>query len=539
MKKNILSIICIAAALCACSKEQLAEKTVNSDQEQLITATVNMDNTKLAFSENQAGGGAGLASKWEEGDTFYAYTGSELIKFTLTSGAGTATATFQAKARGIKDDTQWLGVFGNHASVKSGELHCSYLGQDGTLENLADYSYMTASATGKEPVFNFSAGEKYSYILRVKLPAGIKCIEYNPCAWEKITSSGATLQLYSTGDQESNYKAFDASNTTTITLDHASVKGETIYIAVPTINCNLGYEGYNSKKQYGNLKTGIILTFLNNVSNDADMSNGVVLGGDKNEDFNLSDKGGQIGTYDYSELPLINRPKPSEAILIETGAYNQDISTTKEYVNGLETYWAPFNVGASTFTESGYFYGYGEANYERKKGDFASYTLRQKGSDGTNRPAIICYSHSAFPGSGASTFYTIAGTRYDVARIKWGIAWRMPYAVEAGALWNKHKADMSSETVSGQKCMKVGNGSGQFLYIPCCGWYSDSDAHKDTDYACVWTADKNQRSASNAGWDQAYAIQYTSTTQSDSFLDRYGMHRSLNVRPVLASSVIE
>lgn len=550
MKKTgriLFSVFCASVVLAACAKEAVQEKEGTEDQ-QIITAYVNANPTKLVYEEIVEGGGAGMTSTWQNGDHFLAIQdGEKVVDFQLISGAGTTQGVFQTRTSGVTSTTQWVGVVGNGAEAHSSEIHCPYMGQNGTIKSLGGFNYVKVTATGEEPYFNFAEGEGLSYVIRVKLPEGVKCIEYTPCAYQKVTSTGAAnIVLYNTGidDAERDYCAWDKNHTTTITLGSTSTKGSIIYIAVPPINCNINYEYYNNYKQQGNLRTGIVLTFLNNDSDNADMSNGVILGGNKDTDFNLTGKGGLIGSggdygstwsFDYSELPLINRPKPSEAILIETGAYNQDISTTKEYVNGLTTYWAPFNVGATTYTESGLFFRYGE-DFEDKTGSFADYTLRQQGTDKTNRPAIICYSHSAFPGSGATTFYTVAGTRYDVARIKWGIAWRMPYAVEGGALLNK--SDISTETVSGQICVKIGNGNGQYIYIPCCGWYSDNAEHKETDSACVWTADKNQRSASNAGWDQAYAIQYYAST-SKSIIDRFGMHRSLNVRPVLASSVIE
>lgn len=546
--KKIISSIALVAAVVSCTKKEITPSDVApSGEKQIITAYVNAA-TKVAYTENNPAGGAGMSSRWQEGDSFYAIQdGSSVVTFTLTSGAGTANAVFTAETSGATESTTWKAVLGGAAEPVSTEIHCSFMNQNGTIEGLGNFNYVTASGSGLEPVFNFDNGEKLAYVLRVKLPAGIKCIEYNPCAWYKVTADAVTEQLYSSGNsgQEPNYKAFSQTYTTSITLDHASTRGEFVYIAVPTLNCNLNYEDYNSKKQYGNLRTGFILTFLNDDSDNADRSNGIVLGGDKNVEFNIAGKGGLIGNVDCSDLELINRPKPSDAIPVSTGATttkktdNSSVfSTSCQSVNSLETYWAPFNVGAAAATESGYYVGYGELN-ERRQGDFVSYTLRQKGSDGTNRPAVICYSHSAFPGSGSTTFYTIAGTRYDIARVKWGIAWRMPYLIESWTLWRDHLSNLSTQTISGTKCITVDNGNGQSLCLPCMGWYGDDTTIKDSGMAGLWTADKNQRSASNAGWDSAYGLQIESTTQDYAAVDRYGMHRSLNVRPVLSASKIQ
>mgnify|MGYP003309697504 CR=1 FL=1 len=550
MKKNILSIICIAAALCACSKEQLAEKTVNSGQEQLITATVNMDNTKLAFSENQAGGGAGLASKWEEGDTFYAYAGSELIKFTLTSGAGTATATFQAKAKGIKDDTQWLGVLGNHASVVSGELHCSYHGQDGTLENLADYSYMTASATGKEPVFNFSTGEKLSYIIRLKLPAGIKCIEYTPTVWKKITSTGVSNQYVngkiSTPGANSDDWANDygPKNTSTITLAETSKKGDLVYIAFGTANYSTEYQKWGGK-QNGNLRSGIVITLLNNTSDNADKSTGWVLGAHR-EGGDLLEKGGLVTTHDMSEETLIPRAKPSEAIMISTTGISCTLHTSlTQQTSSMTTGWAPFNLGASKVSEHGLYIAYGEY-WDNNEYSWTAYQQRHK-PDGSNFRDDIMTPPFRF-GSSQNNFYSIAGSRFDAARVLWGSAWRMPYAVE---IYGMGQGTQTFTTIDGVTCTTLTT-DGNSVTFPDTGlWRRDGNnedgakVHKDDGYAYVRSADKLQRtySSSNTIYRECYSY-YMGTTAAIEQDDPRGFVRTKGfrgypVRAVLASSVIE
>lgn len=531
MKKNILSIICIAAALCACTKEQLAEKTVNSDQEQLITATVNMDNTKLAFSENQAGGGAGLASKWEEGDTFYAYAGSELIKFTLTSGAGTATATFQAKAKGIKDDTQWLGVFGNKASVVSGELQCSYLDQDGTLANIADYSYMTASATGKEPVFNFANGDKHNYILRVKLPAGIKCIEYTPCAWTKITSSGATLQYYNTGS-EKDYKTYEKFST--ITLSETSTAGNIVYLVLPLANYanDNGARWGKNNRQVGNLKAGVIITIMNDVSDNATLSTGTVF----NE--NLSAKGGKIATLDLSGETLIARAKPTDAICVEkTGDIQCKLHTSAltQKAKEVKTYWSPFNIGATKPSEIGNYYAWSE--YKTKTTyDFPKFINRHK-PDGTNN-ANDCMA-TEFYINGTKYGFSIANTRFDTARILWGSAWRMPHMIEVYVASN---GCTSYSNVDGQAGVTF-NGS---IFIPNSRYMDGSKLNDGTtsvpgdDYDCArfWSADQINRSYDGAGWNEVYTFG-TEKTSAEYDYWRRQQHLGFPIRPVLNSSILK
>ena len=181
--KKILTSIAVLAVFCACEKEKdfQNEAATQSEGKQIITATVNCP-TKVAYSENTPGGGSGISSVWEDGDQFYAIQdGSTIVTFTLASGAGSTSATFTAEAEGVTATTEWIAVLGKHATAHSTEspveIHCAFKEQNGTLAGLNKYNYVKATSTGLTPSFDFSNGEKLSYIMRIKLPAGIKCIE--------------------------------------------------------------------------------------------------------------------------------------------------------------------------------------------------------------------------------------------------------------------------------------------------------------------------------------------------------------------------
>ena len=306
--KKILASIAVLAVFCACEKEKNFQEEANTQSEgrQIITATVNCA-TKVSYSENTPGGGSGISSVWEDGDQFYAIQdGSTVVTFTLSSGAGNTTATFTAEAEGVTAATEWIAVLGKNASVHGTEIHCGFADQGGKLASLNNYNYVYAEGTGLTPSFDFNNGEKLSYIMRIKLPAGIKCIEYTCPAYFKVTGSGAE-SVRAIGDSES----YDKMPVRTITLASASSAGDLLYLAVPAVNHFMNYILYNNK-QYKNRQTGVILTFLNDDSENATLSNGTVLG--LSESHDLSTKGGQIGTFDLSEMQLIKRPKPSDAI---------------------------------------------------------------------------------------------------------------------------------------------------------------------------------------------------------------------------------
>ncbi len=531
--KKYFALITGFAALCACQKVQEPvtpeENAPEAGNKQIITALVNCP-TKVSYSENTPGGGAGISSVWSEGDTFYAIQdGSTVVTFTLSSGAGSTSAAFTAEAEGVTASTEWVAVLGKSASVHGTEVHCGYTGQNGTIANLNKYNYVTATGTGLTPSFNFESGEKLSYIVRLKLPAGIKCIEYTSPATFKVQGSGSS-HFYAKGEND----PYSNIPTTTITLSSTSATGDLAYIAVPAINHNSKAWTYNNNKQYGNMRTGVIVTLLNNTSAEATQSNGSVI------DKDLSSKGGQVGTWDMSEWTLITRPKPSDAIeVVTTDAISEDGSSNYIFdLTGTDTFWAPFNLGASTPEGKGNYYGWGEITTPEERGredgyTFPAYSLRgQPSGASTNYYNYISVYAAVETPNLAGLYNTIRGGRYDVARVKWGSAWRMPGYIEAYATWKK----ASWTTVNGQGGLSYGG-----VFLPGYNARMGTNEHqpKGWDQACIWSADQFQRNQGGVDYDSAYIVGSTSGHGAADWW-RKGMKREwgLQIRPVLASSTI-
>lgn len=531
--KKYLALIAGFAALCACQKVQesvIPEETpTQTGGKQIITAMVNCP-TKVTYTENTPGGGAGLSSVWSEGDTFYAIQdGTTVVTFTLESGAGNTSAVFTAETEGVTASTQWVAVLGKSASVHGVEIHCGYQNQNGQTSGLGNYNYVKATGTGLTPSFNFEGGEKLTYVVRLKLPAGIKCIEYTSPTYYKVTADG-TATIYAKGENA----LYTNIPTSTITLTSDSQKGELAYIAVPAINHNSKAWTYNNNKQYGNMRTGVIVTLLNDTSAQANLSNGSVI------DSDLSSKGGQVGTWDMSEWTLITRPKPSDAIeVVTTDAISEDGASNYIFdLTGTDTFWAPFNLGASTPEGKGNYYGWGEITTPEERGredgyTFPAYTLRgmPSGASTNYYNYISVYAAVETPDL-AGRYNTIRSGRYDVARVKWGSAWRMPGFIEAYATWKK----ASWTAVNGQGGLSYGG-----VFLPGHNARKGLDEHqpKGFDQACIWSADQFQRNQGGVDYDSAYIVGSTSGHGAADWW-RKGMKREwgLQIRPVLASSTI-
>ena len=464
--KKIFSAIALLAAVFACSKKEMDtanDVKTTPDGKQIITATVNVA-TKVSYSENTPGGGGGISSVWAAGDKFYAIQdGNAVVTFNIVDGVGNTTATFEAEAEGVTASTSWKAVLGGHASVHGTEIHCGFGDQGGVLNSLNNYNCVVADGEGLEPSFDFENGQKLSYIMRIKLPAGVKNVEYTPSVTYKVEASGISSFLYDATHIRLNdsaephaYAAFEPGRTFTIKLSSPSTAGQLMYIVVPAYNYSYTIRSdWYTGSMYGNVRTGVIVTLLNDDSDNATLSNGVVMGSD------VSAKGGQVGSFDLSGMTLIPRPKPSDAIPITkqnvtisytSGSFKQKAET------GLVTYWAPMNLGAENGYETGGLYAYGEINSR------TSFDINEHAHYGHNSTYFDVIG-AAYNLGGAIT-YSIAGSRYDAARVKWGKAWRMPHCLEISAMLEKNLSNLSDETVNGVKCVKVTGDGGAYFYIP-------------------------------------------------------------------------
>lgn len=420
IRQIVLALGCLALAF-SCTKEEKQPETQGAAE---IIATVNLpETTKLAYSENDIEGKAsGLKSIWEAGDSFYALTDDgQIVRFDLYDGAGTSKGKFRAYVDGIDGGTEWTAVLGENATPSSSKLDCGYGSQNGSLAGLGDFDYTVATGTGTSPSFNFSTGTRLSYFMRIKLPAGVRYIEYcTACYWKVSTSSNS---IKHDGHFDTVYEA---------DLGSESSAGDYCYLAIPATQYG-SYINENNK--------GAIFTFMNAARNK---SNGRVISS------NLSAKAGTIGTFDLSGMTLIDRPLPAEAISLGgrnlTIEKDPDTEFCNKY-NNLEDYkyttsvspaWAPFNLGANISGATsvddlyGEFYMWGEIAPRTtfSSGDWTYDGNHTVGSmenfPSTQIGAFTLHLVSNGSSDGTLKLQQISGTKYDAARVRWGSAWRMP-----------------------------------------------------------------------------------------------------------------
>ncbi len=541
----------------ACSKvqeqEQEQEQPGNTVELQTITATVVLpEETKLVYEETDPTGMAsGLKSTWESGDSFRALTASgQNVLFELQSGAGTTSGTFTATASGIDETTTWTAVLGgSHASVASNSFSCDYEAQDGTLASLSDYDYIVSSGTGINPVFSFADGTRLSYFMRIKLPAGVRYLEYCTTASWKVTASANTIV---------NEGNFD--NVSVTDLGHESTAGEVCYLAIPATQ----YGYYITEKQ-----KGVIITFFNAAKNK---SNGRVISS------NLSAKGGKVGTFDVSSMELIDRPLPTEAVSLGARSFvirkDPDPDFCNKY-NNLDDYqynsavapaWAPYNLGAKVTASSPTAQDlYGDSFMWGETAPRTSFSSSAWTYDGNHTvggydnfsSTQLGYFETVAVSNGSSNgtmkFQRISGTKYDAARVRWGHDWRMPTIEELVALVGDNISidisDSETTTSSGLSTKietidfyNVGrtvkgrwfsDGTNK-VFFPFAGWYGTGHAYYGA-RGFYWSDSRIRATPSNGGLTNAtlrFEMTGSSLNYGRNSSPSTEMYYGLAIRPV-------
>ena len=130
---------------------------------------------------------------------------------------------------------------------------------------------------------------------------------------------------------------------------------------------------------------------------------------------------------------------------------------------GLSVKWATKNVGASSPSDYGYHFAWGETrkkdNYDRK----------------------TCFDCLDSSGDSWGTYKIGGKTRisptssHDTARENWGGTWRMPTITEFEELCNKCKWKWTSQ--GGHNGYKVTGPNGNSIFLPAVGWRNGTDSH--------------------------------------------------------------
>lgn len=174
---------------------------------------------------------------------------------------------------------------------------------------------------------------------------------------------------------------------------------------------------------------------------------------------------------------------------------------------GLSVTWADRNVGASTSTEYGGYFGWGEV--EARTGSFGL---------------------SDYPYYNATTqqydtlAYDIKSTEYDAATVNWGGTWRMPTSTEMAEL-----RDLCTWTWDSSRNGYVVTGTnGNSIFLPSGGYKNGSNSYYEQTRGAYWSSTLYTRN------DDSYNVwaDYMLTSSSDYFISSNYRYYGCNIRPV-------
>ena len=174
-----------------------------------------------------------------------------------------------------------------------------------------------------------------------------------------------------------------------------------------------------------------------------------------------------------------------------------------DYVDlGLSVKWATCNVGASSPSDDGDYFAWGETSSK------TDYTKEDN--------KTYCYNLGDIAGD----------PNYDAARATWGGGWRLPTEDEFEELINN--CTWTWGYFQGRKGYKVTGSNGNSIFLPAAGWCYGLLLNNDGECGYYWSSAPYKRDTQVAS-----SLVFFSDTRS---VHRYGRYYGHSVRPVMATS---
>ena len=192
----------------------------------------------------------------------------------------------------------------------------------------------------------------------------------------------------------------------------------------------------------------------------------------------------------------------------------QSISGTingHDYVDlGLSVKWATQNVGASSLSDYGGYYAWGETR-TKSSYDWSNYFDCLDSTGGSWGTYKIGGKTSISPTSG-----------HDIARENWGGTWRMPTDAELEELCKK--CDWTWTSQDGHNGYKVTGPNGNSIFLPNAGCRYDTDRILVGEYGSYWSSTLSSSSS--------YVARYLNFSSFSHDTYNGGRSNGRSVRPV-------
>lgn len=220
------------------------------------------------------------------------------------------------------------------------------------------------------------------------------------------------------------------------------------------------------------------------------------------------------------------------------------VTNGHEYVDlGLSVMWATRNIGATSPTDNGKFYAWGEI---KSKSDFSisnyKFFLQTENEkiagtyiDGKFKRGYTKYvSDIQAKKNGYDEFYDnkrLLDYEDDAARVLWGGKWRIPTMAEVNELCTKCTWEWTK--VNGKAVYKVTGPNGKYIYMPAAGARFRMKICYAGEVGFYWTATVYSGPKANG----AYILRFTKNTHG--ITDNETRYDGRTIRPVIKRDFVK
>ena len=437
--RQILSVTLFSTVmLCACTNET-EDSSVENEYVNSVRVTVESFKDDLPTTRtNHILTSTGMDVQWAEGDALGIYPiGGDQVKFPLSSGSASASASFDGGAWKLRSGVQYAAYYPfskDNYTISQTAIPINYSGQtqngNNTTSHLGAYDFLACAANTPNANGEINLQMKHlGAILRFQLTMP-KADSYKKVVLE---SSGACFVEKGRFDLTSATPAVSPtaiSNSYTINLTNVSTtkNNETITVyamAAPAQTGNMtvtvystdGWNKYSANVDSKEFKAGGACTITANLT---------------------------LADHDYVDLAL-----PSG------------------------TLWATCNVGADKPEEFGYYYAWGETS--TKNSYYSSNYKWYNGSD------------DSFTKYGKDDVLYLSD---DAAYVNWGSNWRMPNDYDFRELINSHNTETEKVTQNGVIGLKITSKlNGNSIFLPAAGYMNGSTLKAAGTNAYYWSSE--------------------------------------------------
>lgn len=431
-KQSIFALLAMVA-VSNCNSENDIDSGASSEYINSVRVTVEdflpgTPSTRTDFTVD----GSGFHFQWVDGDALGIYpVGGDQVKFPISSGDGSATASFDGGAWRLRSEYQYAAYYpfsvDNYNTAQTA-LPVSFTGQtqngNASTAHLGAYDYLACAATSPDSNGGVDLSMKHlGAFLRLQLTM-------------PVADTYSSVVLESDGAQFVTAGTFD------------------LTAATPTITPN----------EYSPTYT-IDLTNVTTTENNQVVTVYAIVAPADLSTSNITVTVQGTGRNAYAQTVPGKDFVARSAYSIEVDNLMTSIPFHAYVDLGLSVKWATMNVGASAIEERGEIFRWGEtepssgSTYKFKAdGYFTKYAIKDNPLGFTN-----------------GDFYDDKDTlepEDDAAHVNWGGSWRMPTKDEINELLTC--CTWTEESYNGIEGWKVTAYNGNFIFLPCSSLWSST-----------------------------------------------------------------